>query len=92
LLAECSGVGQQLLLQGRIHSAEALSRELFASALKLAEGRGLLGPATDPAGAGDLAAARARFAEEVSAVVRRIGVAADIDSELTPSSGSQSFR
>jgi glycerol-3-phosphate O-acyltransferase len=92
LLAECSGVGQQLLLQGRIHSAEALSRELFASALKLAEGRGLLGPATDPAAAGDLAAARARFAEEVSAVVRRIGVAADIDSERTPSSGSQSFR
>jgi glycerol-3-phosphate O-acyltransferase len=35
-LVECRGVGQQMLLQGRLHGPESLSRELFASALKLA--------------------------------------------------------
>ncbi len=29
-LDECSGVGQQMLLQGRLHGPESLSRELFA--------------------------------------------------------------
>ena len=33
-LAECGGVGQQMLLQGRLHGPESLSRELFASALQ----------------------------------------------------------
>jgi glycerol-3-phosphate O-acyltransferase len=79
-LAECSGVGHQLLLQGRVNSAEALSSELFTSALKLAEGRGLL-----EAGAEDLATRRQAFADELEAVARRIQVAADIDRELAPS-------
>ena len=35
-LDECGGVGQQMLLQGRLHGPESLSRELFASAMKLA--------------------------------------------------------
>src|SRR3954453_5246677 len=30
-LSECSGMGQQMLLQGRLHGPESLSRELFAS-------------------------------------------------------------
>lgn len=42
LFDDCSAVGQQLLLQGRLHGPEALSRELFASALRLAGNRGLV--------------------------------------------------
>ena len=43
-LDECGGVGQQMLLQGRLHGPESLSRELFASALKLAANQDLIGP------------------------------------------------
>ncbi len=32
-LDECGGVGRQMLLQGRLHGPESLSRELFTSAL-----------------------------------------------------------
>ncbi len=41
-LDECAAVGQQMLLQGRLHGPESLSRELFASALKLAANRDLV--------------------------------------------------
>ena len=53
-LDECGGVGQQMLLQGRLHGPESLSRELFASALKLAGNLDLIGP-----GGAELAAAQA---------------------------------
>ena len=39
---ECLTHGRQLLLQGRIHGADSVSRELFATALKLAANRGLI--------------------------------------------------
>ena len=39
---ECLEYGRQLLLQGRVHSADSVSRELFATALKLAANRDLL--------------------------------------------------
>jgi glycerol-3-phosphate O-acyltransferase len=39
---ECLTYGRQLLLQGRIHGADSISRELFATALKLAGNRGLV--------------------------------------------------
>jgi glycerol-3-phosphate O-acyltransferase len=39
---ECLAHGRQLLLQGRIHGADSVSRELFATALKLAANRGLI--------------------------------------------------
>ncbi|MGE3289584.1 MAG: glycerol-3-phosphate 1-O-acyltransferase, partial [Pseudonocardia sp.] len=39
-LDAASGLGQQLLLQGRLHGPESLSRELFASALRLADNQG----------------------------------------------------
>jgi glycerol-3-phosphate O-acyltransferase len=39
---ECLMHGRQLLLQGRIHGADSVSRELFATALKLAANRGLV--------------------------------------------------
>jgi len=38
----CLAQGRQLLLQGRVHGADSVSRELFASALQLAENRGLI--------------------------------------------------
>jgi glycerol-3-phosphate O-acyltransferase len=37
---ECLAYGRQLLLQGRIQGADSVSRELFATALKLAANRG----------------------------------------------------
>jgi glycerol-3-phosphate O-acyltransferase len=74
LLTECLALGEQLRLQRRITSGEAVSTELFSSALKLAENRGLLGIG-NPA----LAAGREAFAEELRDLVRRIRVVADLD-------------
>ena len=51
-LAECSGVGRQMLLQGRLHGPESLSRELFSTALKLAANLDLTGAGTGTAPAG----------------------------------------
>jgi glycerol-3-phosphate O-acyltransferase len=67
-----AGLGQQLLLQGRLHGPESLSRELFASALRLADNQGLLDGA-------DLAARRAQFAERVEDVVARVTTIDEID-------------
>ena len=85
-LAGCAGVGQQMLLQGRVHSAEALSGELFAAALRLAAGRHLLAPGpvdsgapVDPDPSKALAARRLAFATQVREVADRIRLAADID-------------
>jgi glycerol-3-phosphate O-acyltransferase len=39
---ECLAQGRQLLLQGRVHGADSVSRELFATALQLAANRGLV--------------------------------------------------
>ena len=47
-VAECEKVGRQMLLQGRLHGPESLSRELFVSALDLMANLGLL---VDVAGA-----------------------------------------
>src|SRR6476661_563978 len=69
-LDECAAVGQQMLLQGRLHGPESLSRELFGSALKLAANRDLV-----DAGRDELGKRREEFAaqlERVVADVRRI--------------------
>lgn len=42
LLDDCERVGQQMLLQRRVHSPESVSRELFASAVDLFANLGLL--------------------------------------------------
>jgi glycerol-3-phosphate O-acyltransferase len=73
-LGDCLALGEQLRLQGRITSAEAVSTQLFSSALKLAENRGLLG--TDGQ---QVTAGREAFAHELRDLVRRIQVVADID-------------
>src|SRR6516165_7302071 len=73
-LDECRGVGQQMLLQGRLHGPESLSRELFASALKLAANLDLLGPGGD-----DLAQRRRAFAGRLHDEVARLIVIDEID-------------
>jgi glycerol-3-phosphate O-acyltransferase len=73
-LAECGGVGQQMLLQGRLHGPESLSRELFASAVKLAANLDLLGPGGD-----GLAQRRRAFAGCLHDDVARLIVIDEID-------------
>jgi glycerol-3-phosphate O-acyltransferase len=73
-LDECAGVGQQMLLQGRLHGPESLSRELFATAVKLAANLDL----TDP-GAGELAQRRQEFATRLRGVVTRLIMIDEID-------------
>jgi glycerol-3-phosphate O-acyltransferase len=73
-LDECGGVGQQMLLQGRLHGPESLSRELLASAVKLAANLTLLGPGDD-----DLAQRRRAFAGRLHDDVARLIVIDEID-------------
>src|SRR5262245_55245292 len=73
-LGECRGVGQQMVLQGRLHGPESLSRELFTSALKLAANLDLLGP-----GGEDLAERRRAFAGGLRDEVARLILIDEID-------------
>jgi glycerol-3-phosphate O-acyltransferase len=73
-LDECAGVGRQMLLQGRLHGPESLSRELFASAVKLAANLDLLGPGDD-----DLTQRRRAFAGCLHDDVARLIVIDEID-------------
>ncbi len=77
LLDECEAVGRQMLLQGRLHGPESLSRELFRTALQLAENRDLLEP-----GGEDLAARREQSASYVRDLVARIRTAESLDTSL----------
>jgi glycerol-3-phosphate O-acyltransferase len=73
-LDECRGVGQQMLLQGRLHGPESLSRELFAGALKLAANLDLLEPGGD-----DLAQRRRAFDGRLHEEVARLILIDEID-------------
>jgi glycerol-3-phosphate O-acyltransferase len=73
-LDECGGVGQQMLLQGRLHGPESLSRELFTSALRLAVNHDLLGP-----GDATLAERRSTFAAQLRDVVGRVSEIDELD-------------
>ena len=73
-LGECSGVGQQMLLQGRLHGPESLSRELFSSAVKLAANLDLIDPGRD-----ELAVRRRAFAARLRDVVTRLIMIDEID-------------
>ncbi len=66
-VTRCLGVGEQWRLQGRLSSAESISRELFSNALKLADNRGLLNPQ-----AAQLRERREQFADEVRALAQRV--------------------
>jgi glycerol-3-phosphate O-acyltransferase len=73
-LGECGGVGRQMLLQGRLHGPESLSRELFSGALKLAANQDLIGP-----GGEELARGRRAFAARLRDLVGRLIVIDEID-------------
>ncbi|WP_300008461.1 glycerol-3-phosphate 1-O-acyltransferase [Pseudonocardia sp.] len=73
-LDECTGVGQQMLLQGRLHGPESLSRELFASALRLAKNLDLVDPGRD-----ELAGRREDLAARLREVVGRVITIDEID-------------
>jgi glycerol-3-phosphate O-acyltransferase len=73
-LDECGGVGQQMLLQGRLHGPESLSRVLFASAVRLAVNLDLFGP-----GGEELGRSRRAFAARQRDVVARLIMIDEID-------------
>ncbi|RBY88176.1 glycerol-3-phosphate 1-O-acyltransferase [Blastococcus sp. TBT05-19] len=73
-LAECGGMGQQMLLQGRLHGPESLSRELFATALQLAGNLDLVDPGRE-----ELARRRQEWAAQVRDVVCRVVVIDELD-------------
>jgi glycerol-3-phosphate O-acyltransferase len=79
-LDECTGVGRQMLLQGRLHGPESLSRELFSAALKLAANQDLIGPDGGEAGDGaSLTARRQAFAARLRDLVARVITIDEID-------------
>jgi glycerol-3-phosphate O-acyltransferase len=73
-LSECSGVGQQMLLQGRLHGPESLSRELFATALQLARNLDLVDPGRE-----ELARRRQEWAAQIRDVAGRVAVIDELD-------------
>jgi glycerol-3-phosphate O-acyltransferase len=73
-LTECGSVGRQMLLQGRLHGPESLSRELFSGALRLAANLDLTGP-----GDAELARRRQAFAARLRDVVARVITIDEID-------------
>jgi glycerol-3-phosphate O-acyltransferase len=73
-LAACGGVGRQMLLQGRLHGPESLSRELFATALRLAANLDLVDPGRE-----ELSVRRREWAAQVRGVVERVAVIDELD-------------
>ena len=73
-LDECATVGRQWLLQRRLHSPESVSRELFATALRLARHRDLVPPGRD-----ELAERRRDFLAEVRRTVQDTTTIAELD-------------
>jgi len=63
-LSKCLKTGKQLLLQGRVFSAESVSKSLYETGLKLANYRGLL--------AANRAEAREDFHLEFRSINRRL--------------------
>lgn len=64
LLERCLGYGEQLVLQDKLHSAESVTLELFRSAVKLANNRGLI----EGRGA-EVAERRRVFAERLRGII-----------------------
>jgi len=71
-LDDCVAVGQQWALQGRIASDESVTLELFRTALRLADHRGLLNSETP-----DLGKLRESFADEIAVTTGRIDTIAE---------------
>jgi glycerol-3-phosphate O-acyltransferase len=85
VLATCLTVGRQYHLQRRIVSAEAVSTELFANALRLAGNRRLLDP-----GAPDRAQRRQALSTELHEALRRLEALNEWDCHaISPREGSR---
>jgi glycerol-3-phosphate O-acyltransferase len=80
-LQQCLGLGQQMLLRGRLHRADSVSRELYASALGLAGNRGLL-ETGDADVTSTVQAARRDFVAEVTEVLERLGRIDRLEADL----------
>lgn len=79
LLTQCVSVGRQYVLQRRLSSPEAISRELFGNAFQLAANRGLI-----KGEAGTLHERRKAFADELAATVRAVAAIDELEqSRLT---------
>jgi glycerol-3-phosphate O-acyltransferase len=78
LLEECDRVGQQMLLQRRLHGPESVSRELFTSALELKANFGLM-EAREGESPGDLKRRRTHHLEFVSSLIERAQVIESLD-------------
>jgi glycerol-3-phosphate O-acyltransferase len=76
-LTDCMGYGKQMLLQGRLHAPEAVSRELFAAALRLAANRDILDPGRE-----EIRAGREDFYDEVCDVIDRLKTVEQLDSAM----------
>jgi glycerol-3-phosphate O-acyltransferase len=79
---ECLGLGRQMLRQGRVARPDSVSTELYASALDLAENRGLLGADSGTTSGAELVAARAAFRDEIATVRDRLVELARIEERL----------
>ena len=73
---ECLGLGRQMLRQGRVARPDSVSTELYASALDLADNRGLLG--ADATGE-----ARTAFRDEIGDVRDRLVELARVEDRVT---------
>lgn len=78
LLTRCLRLGRQWALQRRI-TEESVSGEMFATAVKMARHRGLIGPDAE---AGDIADRRAALAAELDELQRSIGELARMRRDL----------
>ena len=85
-VSECEKVGRQMLLQGRLHGPESLSRELFVSALDLMANLGLLrADPPDTAGGAPregLASRRQASAAYARDLVRRVRAIESMDASI----------
>jgi glycerol-3-phosphate O-acyltransferase len=76
-IRECMGIGRQFLLQGGVHGAESISKELFKSALDLAANRDLVDPGRD-----EVRIARDRWLAETREVIDRLRVIESLGSTM----------
>lgn len=76
-LHDCLGLGRQLAMQGVVHSRDSVSRDLYDSALKLAENRGAVAATPD----GDQLEARREWLAEVEQMRDRLARIAAIEAQ-----------
>lgn len=82
-LEECLGLGGQMLLRGRLHRADSVSRELYTTALRLARHRGLVEGETRA-----VVKARAEYADALRSVLGRLNRIAALERSLLPGADS----